>query len=341
MIMLAIIILLGLLTLAAISLQKSYYHTPAKELKRRAQQGDAFASMLYRAVAYDLSLDVLLWVIIGACSSIFFVVVSRNTPSWLAVIGSISLLWIGFAWIPGTRMTRVGSFLVRVVTPSLTWVLRKLYPLLRRAAEFIRRHHPISVHTGIYQKEDLLEILDQQKDQPDNRLKEDEIRIARHALTFGDKLIREVMTPRRVVKAVKASDSIGPVLMGELHNSGFSRFPVYEDKEDNIVGTIYLHSLVTDKSGGSVKSLMDKKVYYVNEEKPLGHALQAFLKTKHHLFIVVNNFEEMVGIVTIEDIIEQIIGKSIIDEFDKYEDLREVARLDAQKDRQDRTKKQG
>lgn len=338
--MLAIIILLGLLTLAAISLQKSYYHIPAKELKRRAQQGDTFAIMLYRAVAYDLSLDVLLWLIIGACSSAFFVVVNRNAPSWLAVIGSISLLWLGFAWIPGTRLTRISLFLVRVITPSLTWVLRKLYPLLRRAAEFIRNHHPVSVHTGIYQKEDLLEILDQQKTQSDSRMTEDEIRVVRHALTFGDKLIREVMTPRRVVKAVKTTDSIGPILMGELHDSGFSRFPVYEDKEDNIVGTIYLRELVTAKAGGSVKSLMDKKVYYVNEEKPLSHALQAFLKTKHHLFIVVNDFEEMVGIVTIEDIIEQIIGKPIVDEFDKYEDLREVAKLVAQKDKQDRAKKQ-
>jgi Mg2+/Co2+ transporter CorC len=55
------------------------------------------------------------------------------------------------------------------------------------------------------------------------------------------------------------------------------------------------------------------------------HFLQAFLKTKRHLFIVVNGFEEVIGIVTIEDVIEQIIGQPIMDEFDQYQDLRAVA----------------
>ena len=82
---------------------------------------------------------------------------------------------------------------------------------------------------------------------------------------------------------------------------------------------------------------MKKAVYYVNEEKQLDHALQAFLKTKHHLFIVVNGFEEIVGILTIEDVLEEVLGKEIVDEFDQYEDLRAVAALQAKKDTKQRT----
>src|SRR3990167_8528946 len=144
------------------------------------------------------------------------------------------------------------------------------------------------------------------------------------------------MTPRRAARIVSVKDSIGPVLMGELHDSGFSRFPVYQDKEDHIVGTLYIHDLVAVKTGGEVRNFMDKKVYYVHDQQTLNHVLQAFLKTKHHLFIVVNNFEDFVGVITIEDVLEQILGQPIIDEFDKYDDLREVAKLEATHARKER-----
>jgi CBS domain containing-hemolysin-like protein len=70
----------------------------------------------------------------------------------------------------------------------------------------------------------------------------------------------------------------------------------------------------------------------VHEDFTLYQALQAFLKTKHHLFLVVNSFEELVGILTIEDVLEQMIGKPIVDEFDRYDDLRAVAAAAAHKD---------
>lgn len=184
----------------------------------------------------------------------------------------------------------------------------------------------------MYQKDDLLELLDKQNGQLDNRITSDELDFARHALLFEEKVVRDIMTPRRVVKMVKVGDSVGPVLMNELHKSGFSRFPVYEGKQDHMVGTLFLRSLIEKKAAGKVKDLMSKKVYYVNENQALGHVLNAFLKTKHHLFIVVNEFEEISGVITIEDVIEQLIGRKIVDEFDKYDDLREVAALAAKKD---------
>ena len=78
---------------------------------------------------------------------------------------------------------------------------------------------------------------------------------------------------------------------------------------------------------------MSPKVFFVHEELDLSHALNGFIKTKHHLFIVVNNFEEFVGILTIEDVLEQLLGRQIVDEFDAYENLREVALLRAKKER--------
>ena len=61
-------------------------------------------------------------------------------------------------------------------------------------------------------------------------------------------------------------------------------------------------------------------------KSPLDQVFRALMKTKHHLFIVVNEFEEVVGLVKIEDVLEEIIGQEIIDEYDKFDDLRSVAK---------------
>jgi CBS domain containing-hemolysin-like protein len=70
---------------------------------------------------------------------------------------------------------------------------------------------------------------------------------------------------------------------------------------------------------------MEKKVYYINQDQTLDHALAAFLKTRHHLFVVVNGYRETSGILTLEDVIETLLGREIVDEFDLYDDLRAVA----------------
>jgi magnesium and cobalt transporter len=197
-----------------------------------------------------------------------------------------------------------------------------------------KRLHPIVVHTGLYEKEDIIDLIEKQKVQLDSRITKQELDIVKHALNFGEKTVHDVMTPARMIKKVSVVDMIGPILMGELHESGHSRYPVYKEKPDNIVGTLYLRDALQAKQGGFVKDVMRKDVFFVNEQRDLAHVLDAFIKTKHHIFLVVNNFEEIVGLITLEDVIEQILGKPIMDEFDQYEDLRAVAQMDAEKDRE-------
>ena len=141
-----------------------------------------------------------------------------------------------------------------------------------------------------------------------------------------------------MVELVAQTDEIGPVLMGELHDSGHSRFPVVADmKHTTFVGTLYLRDLVMESKARVVKDIMSPHVRYIHEEESLDHALRAFLKHRHHLFVVVNNFEEFVGVISIEDVLEEIIGKEIVDEFDEHEDLRKVASSLAQAEKKDRS----
>ena len=95
-----------------------------------------------------------------------------------------------------------------------------------------------------------------------------------------------------------------------------------------VVGMLYIQDLLTINRSSTSKrarTVMEKKVYYIREDQTLQHALAAFLRVRHHLFIVVNEFRETVGIVSLEDVIERMLGHKIIDEFDAHEDLRRVA----------------
>lgn len=323
---------LGLLTLLAVSLQRTYDHVPIKELKRRTRGGDELAGALVKAVNYGHSLRAVLWFLIGLSAAGFFLAVTNTAPLWFALIASVTVIWLGFVWIPAARVTFIGEKLAAWCAPVFAHMLMYLHPVIDWVIRFIRRHRPLRVHTGLYDRQDLIDLLQQQQIQPDNRVDRAELSIALHALTFGDDVVAEHMTPKRIVKAVSADEPLGPIIMDELHGSGFSRFPVYEDKKDNIVGTLHLRDLVHATHGGTVERLMKKGVAFIHEDQSLHDALQAILKTHRQLFIVVNSLEEYVGIITIEDILETILGSPITDEFDQYEDLHAVAARAAKKD---------
>jgi CBS domain containing-hemolysin-like protein len=322
---------LALLTILLVLLQKTFAQVPPKELKRSAQKGDRQAEALYRAVAYGISLKVFLWLLTALAAAGTVYVVAQTLVWPLALLVIVVLFSVGFAWLPNTRPTALSKRLAQFLAPTFAWLLNYIQAPLQALGLFVARHSSWSQHTNLYQKEDLIDLLEKQEQQADNRITKQEIDIAVHALTFGDKLVRDIFVPISQVKSVKLSDSLGPVLMGELHDSGHSRFPVYDGKASNIVGVLYLHDLLKEHHGGSVKSIYQKQVVYAHEEQTLYQTLQAFLKTKRHLFVVVNRFEEVIGIVTIEDVLEQVIGQPIMDEFDQYQDLRAVALREAQK----------
>lgn len=144
---------------------------------------------------------------------------------------------------------------------------------------------------------------------------------------FDQRTVEEIMTPRGVMATVKKNDLIGPLLLNDLHQTGHSRFPVIDGDIDHVVGMLYTRDLINlgDKQSHIAGTVMDPRVFYINDDQTLNHALAAFLKTHHHMFIVVNGYRETAGVVTLEDVIEALLGHKIIDEFDVHDDLRAVA----------------
>ncbi len=314
-----IAIILLLLAIGGVVVRKTYYYVPLHELKRRAERHDKLAAKLYPAVAYGRSLRGLLWLWIVLTSAGGFVLLARIAPAGIAFLAVVLLLWVINSWLPASRVTTVGAHLAVLVTPLIVAVLNKAHPLSSRGVELAERRYTAQAHTGIFERSDLLELIEQQQRQPDSRLSEEELEIARRALSFSDYKVSDAMTPRKKVKTALATDTVGPVLIDELHKSGQGFMLVRESPKGDFVGTLAFKRLNL-KSNGQVKNVMDKEVYYLHENDPLSQALHAFFTTNHPLFVVVNGFEEYVGIITIENILKQLVGHLPGDEFDKYHD---------------------
>lgn len=320
----AVMLLVSLIIMiVGVLLVKTYQELPVKELKRQARYGNRKAALLYRAVGHGAAMEAVLWTFIGLSGATVFFIVANKSAWWIALLVLALIIWVVFAWLPKSKLGAFGKKIVLVVTPTVEWVIIKLRPLFQKLG-FHHRDVP-SKHTGIYELEDILELLEKQKTQADNRISEADIDIAKNALTYSEREVIDVMTPKGVVKSVSASEINGLALMDELHKSGFSRFPVYQESENTFVGTLYLKDVIATKDAKSVGDMMQKSVYYVQAHSHLNQVLDAFLKTKHHLFMVVDEFEDVLGIVTIEDVLEAILGRQIIDEFDNYDNLRAVA----------------
>lgn len=313
------------LALTALVLRKTYFYLPKTELQRQAGRHDSLAGTLWRAVAYDESLQVLLWLIIGVSAGIGLVLFAKVAPPLLGFVVVALALWFGFAWIPNTRLTSVGAHLAVWCTPALVWILSITEPLTSRLARVLLRFH-LGSHTGVYEKEDFIRLVEQQKHQPDNRVSEEVLGLLERALKFDDYTVHDVVIPRARVRTVNRNDAIGPVMMDELHATGFSRFPVVTDDPNTIVGTLYLRDIVDSKQSGTIERYADNHVFYVHERDSLAEALHAFRVAKQQMLVVVNAFEEYVGIITISDVLGKLIALSHQPTFTSHDDKHAVAR---------------
>lgn len=324
MLQIILLIIVIALTFYGILLVRSFEYMSITELKRQARAGNPDAAKVYPVRSYGVQLWILLWSILGFLTSCMVILLdSLLGPFWTIAI-NVPLIIIIHSILPWTRRPKPSLHMAANVSPYVERILRLIYPLLKWFELFIGRWIQPEPMLLIQSKDELIEILHHNAEEFDNANR-DELKIAVNALQFGDELVGNHMTPLSAVYFVDAEDQLSPVVLGELHDSGHSRFPVFTETNQNIVGTLYIKDALRSKAQKSVKDIMRPDVFYINEQQSLDHALRAFIRTKHHLFIVVNEFEDVVGIISVEDIIEQIIGKPILDEFDQFDDLRAVA----------------
>jgi CBS domain containing-hemolysin-like protein len=153
-------------------------------------------------------------------------------------------------------------------------------------------------------------------------------RVIQNILSLSSKRVRDVMTPRTVVFAMSSSTTVKEAVE-ELKTFTHSRIPVYDEEVDDASGVIHrrqiLEAAAENQTDLKVEALMHP-IHFVPRNIGLDRALEQFLEKGQHLFGVVDEYGGLAGVITLEDVLEEILGKEIVDEFDKVADMRELAR---------------
>jgi len=158
----------------------------------------------------------------------------------------------------------------------------------------------------------------------EQQIEEEEKEMIHSIFEFGDTVVREVMVPRPDMVAVEATAKLKQVLTLMLKH-GYSRMPVYDKSIDNIVGIVYAKDVMRRLHNGRTRKeptagSISRDALFVPESKKIAELLREMQQKKTHMAIVVDEFGDVAGLVTMEDLLEEIVGE-IADEYDRGEPL--------------------
>lgn len=318
-------IALILLALTALAMQRLYSSIPARELKRLARSGDHLAKSLYKPVAYGASARLLLWIMVVVALSGGLLLILPHMPPVAGFATLVAISVIALVWIPSLRLTVHTAQFAALLAPSVSWVLARLHGPLTNLANLINKYRALAPHSRLYEKEDLRDLLYLQKQQIDNRIAHEELELMERSLVFGDKVAADIVQPRKEAHLVNADDALGPILLDSLHQSDQASFLVYKDKKENIIGSLSMQDAIKAKQGGRVFDLIRNDLTYVHEDFTLRQVLAAFQKTGQQVGVVINSFEELVGVITLESLLHELIGETPEAEVASYGNRGSVA----------------
>ena len=156
----------------------------------------------------------------------------------------------------------------------------------------------------------------------EEEIEEDERELIHSIFEFGDTVVREVMVPRPDMRTLPGTATLSEALQ-VIVEAGYSRIPIYEGDNDNITGVLYAKDVlkrVHENKGEAKVASLGRAPTFVPEQKKVAELLREMQNQRVHMSIVVDEYGGTAGLVTIEDLIEEIVGE-IVDEYDKEEPL--------------------
>ncbi|MGE5295331.1 MAG: hemolysin family protein [Solirubrobacterales bacterium] len=197
---------------------------------------------------------------------------------------------------------------------------------------FVRRLAGVPAATPETEQEELHEefLEDLEQHRMEGAVDEEEQEMIENVLDLSERNAAEIMTPRTDLVAVDVNADL-PTVLGVIREVGHSRIPVYEETVDNIVGLIYAKDLLEEIGKKPEQFSLRERIreaYFVPETKPLRALLHEFQNQKLHIAVVLDEYGGTAGIVTLEDIIEELVGEIA----DEYEELPQdsVKKIDEQ-----------
>ena len=244
---------------------------------------------------------------------------------WVSAILTFAILFFGEI-IPKT----IGATYWKQLAPLAAYMIRFFiwftYPIIILTL-FVTNRIKKGDEGHSLSKEELLESALLSEDE--GVLDEQESDIIENILKLDDIKVHDILTPRSVVFALEHNRTIADVIKNEPDIFKYSRIPVYGGNIENVTGMILTKQLFGQALQDDSKSIKDieKDIYRINEQVPVSWALDLFIEKKEHMFLVLDKYDQVEGIVTLEDCVETILGVEIVDESDAHVDMRELAKL--------------
>ncbi len=269
---------------------------------------------------------------VGAQASILF---GNDAVVIISIIMTFAILFLSEI-IPKT----IGAIYWKELAPYSSQIIRLLiwitYPIILTTLFVTDKISKGKEDANSLTKDELLESMLLSED--DGVIDEKESDYIENILKLDEMKIADVLTPRSVVFALDETRTLKEIISNENDIFNFSRIPVYNNSIEDVTGIILTKKLFQQalKDDSVTLASIKKEIYSINENIPVSKALDLFISKKDHMFLVMDNYDQTEGIITLEDCVETILGLEIMDESDRNEDMRELAKLKMKQKRKDR-----
>ena len=249
-------------------------------------------------------------VMVGVVSTIMTILILVASEIIPKTIGAT--YWKQLAGI-STRILDVMIFFFKWT--GVIWVLR-----------LFTRMFGSSTHGSVLSREDFHAMTQIAEDE--GVFHESESKVIKNMLAFKDVSAKDIMTPRTVMKVAEENTTV-ETFFNENQNLRFSRIPVFKDDLDNITGLVLkddVYKEMANDNNSKTLSELKRNILVTNRGIPIQQLLDQLVENKNHMALVVDEYGSVSGIVTMEDVIETLLGIEIMDESDNVEDLQMLAR---------------
>ncbi|MDR0591068.1 MAG: CBS domain-containing protein [Candidatus Nomurabacteria bacterium] len=317
--MVTILIVIFLVVVLVNSIQPARSTMSWYELERRIDSGDKAAKKVLEReqllpgimlIRHFLML-VLALVLVGVASKLYGLAMALFLAGLVAIcLGPISKV---------KTLTRLVGKLYQKLEPPLLKFVAKFAPVFNFFQDL--SDEAIKKTSSKEELQHQIELVGEDVVGPDEKT------IILSALKFSDKQVCNIMVPVERVEFVESDEILGPLVLDRLHQTTFSLFPVTKKDQNHVVGILSVKELLTTdiKSSLTAERAMVAKIHYIRDDHSLEYALSAFARTGQSLFVVINKDRETMGVLTLRDLMESLLGKPLKDDFDADHDKKAVA----------------
>ncbi len=319
--MLTYFIAIGLIGLSALfsGLTLAYFSLNPQNLARKARLGDKQADRVWQVRRHGNRLLTTLLLGNVAVNAVLSVYLSTLASGVMAAVMATILILIFGEIIPQATFTRHALTVGDWAAPLLRWLMRVTHIITWPIVYLLDRLLGKEMQT-IYTRRELMAIVSELEDAAQPVIDADEERIIHGALQFSHTTVREIMTDKEDVVSFDENQRLNRTLVDQLQEHGYSRYPIYSGNPDNIVGILYAKDLLGEPPDTPLKQTdeaMERSFLAVRPDTKLDTVLATMLKKRQHLAIVQSQNQQFLGVVALEDIIEEIIQVEIKDESDE------------------------